>query len=250
LGDALSSWKSLAWAKDQKAGSPLAKCVLLLIAERADERYSCWPGVPLLAEEAEASERGVRKVLRELEARGLITVFERRRANRTFASNRYYLNHPEAPHMRALAEACPAPEAFTETPRVIDGGEFETRNSVPGTRNSVPGTTLNSVPPLNNPQELPPSPKADRCVHGRRSCRACGTSPRAKATQERADAKRRPEWCGECEPTTRLTNYVGADGIAYGDPELKVRRCPSCSVPNQRRSADEPAYRQPGRSPS
>jgi hypothetical protein len=49
----MSGFKALAWAKDQSAGSPLGKLVLILLAERADERFSCFPGVELLALEAD-----------------------------------------------------------------------------------------------------------------------------------------------------------------------------------------------------
>jgi Helix-turn-helix domain len=133
----MSSWKALSWAKDQRAGSTLNKLVLILLAERADERFSCYPSVKTLAEEAEATPRGVRAALRRLEADGYLTTVARQRSNGARTSSRYYLSHPDAPHVSAVDDA-------RETPRnSVPGGE-ELSSGGGGTqfrggRNSVPG---------------------------------------------------------------------------------------------------------------
>ncbi len=130
----LSSWKALGWAKEQRAGSPLNKLVLLLIAERADERFSCYPSVRLLAEEAEATPRGVRLALRHLESAGLITTVAQTRASGARTSSRYYVNHPDAAHRKA-------PEVSSPPPGNSVPGDPEVGSPPPGTEFPVRGGT-------------------------------------------------------------------------------------------------------------
>lgn len=74
--------------------SPSRKYLLTLLADRADEAYSCFPSVGLLAAEMEIQPRGVRKLLDSLRADGLISFRERTRENGSTTSNRYYLHGP------------------------------------------------------------------------------------------------------------------------------------------------------------
>jgi pyocin large subunit-like protein len=46
---------ALSWAKKQRAGSPAAKCVLMILADYADEHGVCWPSQETLARESEQS---------------------------------------------------------------------------------------------------------------------------------------------------------------------------------------------------
>lgn len=85
------SHKAFTWAAEQRAGGPGPKAVLLVLADRADENHSCYPGQDLIAYETEQSVRTVRRQLKDLEDRGLI-IRERRedvRGHRT--SDRYIL---------------------------------------------------------------------------------------------------------------------------------------------------------------
>lgn len=77
--------------KHHLVGSPSAKAVLLILADYADERWSCYPSQGRIAAESELGERTVRRVLRELEDRGLIKRQRRgdKRGNRT--SDRIFL---------------------------------------------------------------------------------------------------------------------------------------------------------------
>ena len=49
-----------------------ALLVLLAMADYCDERAVCWPSVPNLAKKAHVSERHARRILRQLERKGLI----------------------------------------------------------------------------------------------------------------------------------------------------------------------------------
>ena len=49
-----------------------AMLILLAMADYCDERGVCWPSVPNLAKKAHVSERHARRILRQLERKGLI----------------------------------------------------------------------------------------------------------------------------------------------------------------------------------
>ena len=124
----MSSWKALAWAQDVQAGSPLGKLVLVLLCARADESFSCFPGVKTIAGEAEASRAGVQNALamlreplvREVDGRPvlvrgpLITVVQRYRPNGAQTTPRYLLNHPEAPHITGAGSVDNSPADAVE----------------------------------------------------------------------------------------------------------------------------------------
>lgn len=65
-------WHILAWAREQKTGSPGKKALIMSLAEYADEHGYCYPSQERLAEETEQSVRTVRNLLCELEEMGLI----------------------------------------------------------------------------------------------------------------------------------------------------------------------------------
>jgi hypothetical protein len=69
----------MSWAKKQKAGSPSAKTVLMLLADAASSQGQCWPSQATLAEESEQSIDSVQRRLRDLERRGLIYLVSARR---------------------------------------------------------------------------------------------------------------------------------------------------------------------------
>jgi DNA-binding transcriptional MocR family regulator len=66
------SWEATNWAVRQTAGSPVAKLLLLLLADRADENHSCFPSLKLLAPESESSVATVKRHLDRLRDDGLI----------------------------------------------------------------------------------------------------------------------------------------------------------------------------------
>lgn len=71
-GVGLMSWEATNWAVRQTAGSPVAKLLLLLLADRADENHSCFPSLKLLAQESESSVATVKRHLDRLRDAGLI----------------------------------------------------------------------------------------------------------------------------------------------------------------------------------
>lgn len=87
----MSVWDTLAWARRVRTGSPGRKATLMVLAEHADERNSCFPSQRLLAEATEQSERTVRAQLADLENAGLIRREHRGREGGGRTSDRYYL---------------------------------------------------------------------------------------------------------------------------------------------------------------
>ncbi|MEU6618956.1 helix-turn-helix domain-containing protein [Streptomyces parvus] len=75
-------------------GDITAKYVLSRLADRADERFSCFPSVALLAAEAEKSERVIQRALKRLREMKLISDKERNRPDGSTTSSRYFLHGP------------------------------------------------------------------------------------------------------------------------------------------------------------
>lgn len=87
-----TAYEAQVWARKQRfAGDTAAKIVLMVLADYADEHGTCYPGVELIAEDAELSRSTVLRRLKALAAAGLIEVQRRvnHRGERT--SNRYLL---------------------------------------------------------------------------------------------------------------------------------------------------------------
>ncbi|WP_082966914.1 helix-turn-helix domain-containing protein [Mycobacterium sp. 852002-51163_SCH5372311] len=93
------SWSALAWATDSDVGPTTTKFILILLANKADENFSCYPSVRTLMTEANASRSTVLRALKNLEARGYITRRPQFHDSGARRSSRYYLNHPRAPHV-------------------------------------------------------------------------------------------------------------------------------------------------------
>ena len=92
------SWKALDWATDSAVGSSTTKFILLLLANKADENFSCYPSIRTLMAESDAGRSTVIRALKELEASGFITRQPQFHDSGARRSSRYYLNHPLAPH--------------------------------------------------------------------------------------------------------------------------------------------------------
>ncbi|MFD5899666.1 helix-turn-helix domain-containing protein [Streptomyces sp. NPDC060366] len=82
------------YAATLAVGDITAKFVLCRLADRADERFSCFPSVPLLAAEAEKSERVIQRALAKLREMKLVSDKERTRPDGSTASSRYFLHGP------------------------------------------------------------------------------------------------------------------------------------------------------------
>lgn len=88
----ITPYEAQVWARNQRfGGDPAAKVILLLLSDRADEWATCFPGVDLIAEEAEISRSTVLRKLKVLAQAGLITVEKRANERGHRTSNRYIL---------------------------------------------------------------------------------------------------------------------------------------------------------------
>ncbi|MGW6979627.1 helix-turn-helix domain-containing protein [Streptomyces sp. NPDC054932] len=135
-------------------GNITAKFVLSRLADRADERFSCFPSVPLLAAEAEKSERVVQRALAHLRGLKVLSDKERTRPDGSTASSRYFLHGPwdryggtGVPFPTITTPKQKRSEAWAEPP--IEG-EFR-----PGTAAAEALGT-----PKKNP-EVPPAPEPE-----------------------------------------------------------------------------------------
>jgi DNA-binding MarR family transcriptional regulator len=77
---------TLAWAAFLP---PSMKLVLMALADIANDEGICWPSVRLLARKCSLSDRTVRGIIADLEAKGFIRIERRFRTNGSQASNRY-----------------------------------------------------------------------------------------------------------------------------------------------------------------
>lgn len=75
------SVQAITWALDYAAGSVTEKVLLLVLANYANEFGVSWPSQKTLADQTVLSERTVRRVLADMERRGVIRRIVRRRGN-------------------------------------------------------------------------------------------------------------------------------------------------------------------------
>lgn len=85
------SGKVVGWAFEQSCRSPVAKLILVKLADNANEEGYCWPSVALIVKHTGLSERAVRANLGSLEEDGLIRIETRMTAHRGQISNAYQL---------------------------------------------------------------------------------------------------------------------------------------------------------------
>lgn len=67
------SFQAMAWAVKQKTGDALGRCLLLTLANYADEHGKCWPSLSRLAEDCEMHRASVIRKLETLCQLGLIS---------------------------------------------------------------------------------------------------------------------------------------------------------------------------------
>lgn len=94
------SFEALVWAKNSRVGSHPAKLVLLMAADKVNERFELYPSKAELAHDCEMSKRTLDRWLRYLHEAGLMTLIERVRPNGSSGRMQMLINHPNAPHMR------------------------------------------------------------------------------------------------------------------------------------------------------
>src|ERR1700752_2291707 len=81
----------------RNARSSAAKFILILLANKADENFSCYPSIRTLMAESHAGRSTILRALRDLETRGFISRRPQFHDSGARRSTRY-LNYPLAPH--------------------------------------------------------------------------------------------------------------------------------------------------------
>jgi DNA-binding transcriptional MocR family regulator len=140
------SWKALDWATDSEVGSSTTKFILLLLANKADVHFSCYPSIRTLMAESDAGRSTVMRALKGLEASGFITREAQFHDSGARRSSRY-LNHPLAPHY--FPRPNPGP------PSGFDTGQVSTRD---GPVSEGHGTGVPNRDLLNTRSKHQPNP--------------------------------------------------------------------------------------------
>ena len=74
------SFEAMKWASEQKAGNSTNKCILWILANYADQDFTCFPSIKKIANMAECSESTARRSLHDLRKKSLIEIRERYQA--------------------------------------------------------------------------------------------------------------------------------------------------------------------------
>ena len=113
-------FKAINWAYKQATGGPLAKGVLLRLADYANESNEAWPSVAQIARDTEMSARSVIRFLAQLERMGLITITPRIEDGRQ-TSNLYKLNLPSPDSQTVGGDVQSSPHRHRDRDRVTAG---------------------------------------------------------------------------------------------------------------------------------
>ncbi|MCP3971672.1 MAG: helix-turn-helix domain-containing protein [Rhodobacteraceae bacterium] len=97
------------WAWSCRGLTPALRCILLALAEHADEEGRCWPSLTRLAALTEVDRRTVTRGLAELEVRGLVARERILRQSTTYA---LAIGEPDGCETR-LHRACETPSGVT-----------------------------------------------------------------------------------------------------------------------------------------
>jgi hypothetical protein len=116
------SFQAMNWAVKQKTGSPQAKLLLLLLANRADEAGICWPSQLGLSAESEQSDDTVQRHLKAMEGKFIRRARSRRTMGR-WAGYVYQLLIPDAEIDDKLLEKPERKRAAREVIRTLPAAE-------------------------------------------------------------------------------------------------------------------------------
>ena len=86
--------EAMNYVRALKVGNRGRKYLLTLLADHADEQFSCHPSIPFLASICEVSDRMVQMDIRCLREQGFLSDRECFRSNGSQTSNRYFLHGP------------------------------------------------------------------------------------------------------------------------------------------------------------
>ena len=252
------SWKALDWATELEIDSPIAKFILHLLANKADESFSCFPSISTLMAESSAGRSTVLRALKKLEVDGLITRNPQFHDSGAQRANRFYLNHPLAPHLAQSPrpDAGPPGPAVTRAPSQPWTGGVSHRDPTGVSQRDPLNPTSEPISP-RDAKNLEPALSVALTSGWTTDCLAAHLSrnPGGIRYPARILARRLAElpepptptqaavpWCGECEdPQSRTITVTLADGTEA------AAFCPRCSpqeaLKNQPTSADPPEGR-------
>ena len=197
------SWKALDWATESDIGSPTTKFVLHLLANKADEEFTCYPSIRTLMAESGARRSTVMRALQELQAEGFPLEPPIRTTNRT-SIRRHQGAGRSAGSLAGWQEGCRNPDTRHR-------GRASVGLDPPDPHPTHRTQTRRRPKPRTGPGSTPrrPTPSAPR------SC------PPTIA------------WCGGCEDERSRTITIdmpdGTEAAAF---------CPRCSPQAQRKARD------------
>ena len=204
------SWGALAWATDLDVGSSAAKFILILLANKADENFSCYPSIRTLMAESNAGRSTVLRALRDLETRGFISRRPQFHDSGARRSTRYYLNHPSAPHLSHRPDPGPPRPAAKRPPSDCGPGTVSERNP-PGVPQRDP---LN--PSIESPSE--PSNATARILEAVTEAWTLGTRE-ARSLQAAVESALAHGW-----PAAELTDHLIQNPNGVRDPVRVLAR--------------------------
>ncbi|OFJ50533.1 helix-turn-helix domain-containing protein [Mycolicibacterium grossiae] len=251
------SWKALDWSIAVEVETPLERLVLMLLANRADGTFSCYPSQRTLVTETCAARSTVLKVLGKLENDRLIVRVARHHDSGARRSNLYLLNHPDAPHLHPTSALGHPQSEQTAGPVRLShrGGPQSVRQGVrcadPLNLQEEPQAEPSSVSLLNSlpapwrvsgedARKLVPAIEAafaagwsSQTLVDHLASRPEGVRSPAAVLRRRLSElpapppfapRGRTPWCGECEdPLSRTISITQLDGTQA------AAFCPRCS---------------------
>lgn len=170
---------ALMWAKRVRVGDSTRKAILLVLADYADEAGSCFPSQTTIGAQAEVSERSVRRVMAELEERGVLRREHRSGGHYGRTSDRIFLNLDWGGDSGAACVATPPPDDLQ--PDTLAGSDRSATASASG--QTVTGNS-NLQP---DPQSTQPATGDHATGHS-----LAAEPPRTTKNQNRAGKRRRP----------------------------------------------------------
>jgi hypothetical protein len=267
------SWKALDWATESDVGAPTTKFILHLLANKADENFSCYPSIRTIMSESGAGRSTVMQALKELEANGFITRRPQFHDSGAQRSSRYLLNHPDAPHLKSGPDSGP-PGPQAGRGRSHSGTGRGQDLDPPGVQNRDPLNPPNEPPSEPSPTSLLRSMPEPWCLSSDEAMKLSPAIAHALASgwtpqDLKAHLSRRPDgvrypaavlarrlaelptppstsfrrgaaWCGKCEDeqsrTITVTLPDGTEAAAF---------CPRCS-PQMRPGRNVPDFNSRG----
>lgn len=151
------SIKAINWAWKQSL-PPGQKLVLIRLADRADDNGECWPSQKSIAEDTGQNERTVRRIVKQLESRGLLTRYWGQYREDGSRGSDHYKLHLQDTMPGRLEDTMPGSTDVTQntTGQMVqdyrtNGAELQ--DTMPGRlQDTMPAKSTNTEPPIESPR--------------------------------------------------------------------------------------------------